>query len=187
SQAIYEYSADAMRWALADAGDGMEDANFETTTANAAILRITKELTWIEECLSPASGLRDGPSDSLLPDRVFDNAIRVAIAATRDAMERMAFREALKAAAYDLGNARDVYRQACGSEGMHRALVTRYIEVSTLLLLPFTPHTSEHIWRHLLKREGAAVTAGYPSGAAPDFILQRAAQYVEDLIPAMRK
>lgn len=38
-QAISEYSADAMRWALADAGDGMDDANFETTTANAAILR----------------------------------------------------------------------------------------------------------------------------------------------------
>lgn len=45
-----------MRWALADAGDGMDDANFETSTANAAILRLTKELTWIEECLSPASG-----------------------------------------------------------------------------------------------------------------------------------
>ncbi len=31
-----------MRWALADAGDGMDDANFETSTANAAILRLTK-------------------------------------------------------------------------------------------------------------------------------------------------
>lgn len=41
---------------------------------------------------------------------MFDNAINVAIAASRDAYERMAFREALKAAAYDLGNARDVYR-----------------------------------------------------------------------------
>jgi len=45
-----------MRWALADAGDGMDDANFETTTANAAILRLTKELAWIEEMLSPAAG-----------------------------------------------------------------------------------------------------------------------------------
>ena len=51
-EAIAEYSADAMRWALADAGDGMDDANFETTVANAAILRITKELAWIEDMLS---------------------------------------------------------------------------------------------------------------------------------------
>jgi leucyl-tRNA synthetase len=48
-----------MRWALADAGDGMDDANFETTTANAAILRLTKDLAWIEEVLGPAGGAAD--------------------------------------------------------------------------------------------------------------------------------
>ena len=41
-QAIDEYGADAMRIALADAGDGMEDANFEVSVANAAVLRLTK-------------------------------------------------------------------------------------------------------------------------------------------------
>ena len=55
-QAIAAYSADAMRWALADAGDALDDANFESTTANAAILRLTKELAWIEEVLSPSAG-----------------------------------------------------------------------------------------------------------------------------------
>jgi leucyl-tRNA synthetase len=55
-QAIAEYSSDAMRWALADAGDGMDDANFETSTANAAILRLTKELAWMEEMLGPDAG-----------------------------------------------------------------------------------------------------------------------------------
>lgn len=38
-----------MRIALADAGDTMDDANFEHTTANGAILRLTRELTWIGE------------------------------------------------------------------------------------------------------------------------------------------
>ncbi|KXZ46771.1 hypothetical protein GPECTOR_41g736 [Gonium pectorale] len=61
-EAIGEYSADAMRWALADAGDGLDDANFETTTANAAILRITKELTWVEECLADNSAAQAGRS-----------------------------------------------------------------------------------------------------------------------------
>ncbi len=55
-QAITEFSADAMRWALADAGDGMDDANFETSTANAAVLRLTKELAWAEEVLAPNAG-----------------------------------------------------------------------------------------------------------------------------------
>ncbi len=43
-QAILEYGADAMRIALADAGDAMDDANFEHQTANGAILRLTKEV-----------------------------------------------------------------------------------------------------------------------------------------------
>jgi hypothetical protein len=43
-QAVAEYSADATRIALADAGDAMDDANFEHSTANNAILRITKEV-----------------------------------------------------------------------------------------------------------------------------------------------
>ncbi len=51
-----EYGADAMRWALADAGDGMDDANFETSTANAAILRMTKELAWAKEQLADGAG-----------------------------------------------------------------------------------------------------------------------------------
>ena len=55
-KAVAEYSADAMRWALADAGDALDDANFETSTANAAILRLTKELGWIEEALAPDAG-----------------------------------------------------------------------------------------------------------------------------------
>jgi hypothetical protein len=48
-QAIVEFSADAMRFAMANAGDGMDDANFEKSLANAAILSITREVAWIEE------------------------------------------------------------------------------------------------------------------------------------------
>lgn len=53
----------------------------------------------------------------------------------QEAYERLTFREALKSAAYDLGNARDVYRFACGPDGMHRGLVERYIEVGRQLVV----------------------------------------------------
>ncbi len=55
-----------MRWALADAGDALDDANFETTTANAAILRLTKELAWIEDVLLPGAGAGVGTKVSCL-------------------------------------------------------------------------------------------------------------------------
>jgi hypothetical protein len=35
---------------------GGQFANFETSTANAAILRLTKELSWMEEMLGPDAG-----------------------------------------------------------------------------------------------------------------------------------
>nr|GEV03593.1 leucine--tRNA ligase, cytoplasmic [Tanacetum cinerariifolium] len=48
-QAIEEFSADATRFSLADAGDGMDDAIFVVYTVRAAILRLTKERKWMEE------------------------------------------------------------------------------------------------------------------------------------------
>eukprot|EP00878_Enallax_costatus_P006705 GHUV01007030.1.p1 GENE.GHUV01007030.1~~GHUV01007030.1.p1 ORF type:complete len:1031 (+),score=336.93 GHUV01007030.1:253-3345(+) len=187
SEAIADYSADAMRWALADAGDGMDDANFETTTANAAILRLTKELAWMEESLGPTAGLRDGPP-STTHDKFFENELNIAVYRAKDAYDKLLFREALKSAGYDLANARDVYRFACGPEGMNRQLVLRYIETSCLLLVPITPHTSEHIWSNLLQKQGSVLRAGWPQAAEPDFVMQRQAQYIEDhFIPSVRK
>ena len=123
NQAVHEYSADAMRIALADAGDGVDDANFEDTVANAAILRLTKELAWIEETLA-AEGLRTGPA-ATFADRVFENAINVAVHRSRESFDRMMFREAIKHGMYDLQNSRDLYRLLCGTEGLNKDLVRR--------------------------------------------------------------
>ncbi|GKD76970.1 leucine--tRNA ligase, cytoplasmic [Tanacetum coccineum] len=80
-QAIEEFSADATRFSLADAGDGMDDANFVSATANAAIKRLTKEGTWMEEVLADESSLRVGPPFTYA-DRVFANEKNFAIKMT---------------------------------------------------------------------------------------------------------
>lgn len=49
-ECLEKYGADATRLSLADAGDGMEDANFEEQTANANILRVHTLLAWCEVC-----------------------------------------------------------------------------------------------------------------------------------------
>lgn len=59
--------------------------------------------------------------------------------------------------------------------------------MSAKLLVPITPHTSEHIWSVLLKRPGCILNSGWPVGGSPDWVMQRAAQYIEDTIPALRK
>ena len=51
-QGVEKFGADATRLALADAGDGIEDANFDEKTANANILRVHTLLGWCEvRCL----------------------------------------------------------------------------------------------------------------------------------------
>jgi len=47
-ESVEKFGADATRLSLADAGDGIEDANFEEKTANANILRVHTLLGWCE-------------------------------------------------------------------------------------------------------------------------------------------
>lgn len=186
AQAVAEYSADAMRMALADAGDSMDDANFEHQTSNGAILRLTKELAWIEEVLAAADGMRD-EAPTLFLDRAFDNEINIAVHAAHAAYSKCLFREALKVGYYDLLNARDTYRFACGPEGMNRRVVMRFIDTCARLLAPICPHTCEHIWANLLKKEGFIVNAGWPEAAPADLMLQQTAGYIEATIHSLRK
>lgn len=184
-QAIEEFSSDATRFALADAGDTMDDANFVTETANAAILRLTKEITWMEE-LEAAQDLRTD-TDYSFADRVFENEINIAVAVTEKNYSSMMFREALKSGFFDLQAARDEYRLACGTAGLHKSLITRFMNVQTRLLAPICPHYAEHVWSEILKKDSFVVTAGWPAGAAPDYGLQRANKYVQDAITSFRK
>ncbi|KAL2023610.1 hypothetical protein VTK56DRAFT_1767 [Thermocarpiscus australiensis] len=50
NSAVEKFGADATRIALADGGDGIDDANFEETTANATILKLFELKRWIEKC-----------------------------------------------------------------------------------------------------------------------------------------
>ncbi|CAD6961809.1 unnamed protein product, partial [Tilletia laevis] len=50
-ESIEKFGADATRISLADAGDGIEDANFEEKTANANILRLHTLIDWSEDIM----------------------------------------------------------------------------------------------------------------------------------------
>ncbi|CEN59632.1 Putative Leucyl-tRNA synthetase [Aspergillus calidoustus] len=71
--AVDKFGADATRIAFADAGDGIEDANFEESVANSNILRLFTLKEWIEDVIKDDS-LRTGPADHFW-DKVFDNEL----------------------------------------------------------------------------------------------------------------
>ena len=185
-QAIQEFSADATRFSLADAGDGMDDANFVFETANAAILRLTKEISWMQEVIEGESSFRKGPS-STYADRVFANEINIEVKMTEKNYSEFMFREALKTGFYDLQAARDEYRFSCGMGGMNRDLLWRFMDVQTRLMTPICPHFAEYVWKELLRKEGFVVKAGWPEADTLDLTLKLANKYLQDSIVSMRK
>lgn len=68
--AVNKFSADGMRFCLADAGDSIEDANFVESMADAGILRLYTFIEWVKEVLALENSLRKGKTDSFT-DSVF--------------------------------------------------------------------------------------------------------------------
>ena len=77
SDAVKKYGADACRIALADAGDGVDDANFEETVANQTILRMFTLKEWCEEIINDKN-LRTGEANELW-DQLFDNEMNTLV------------------------------------------------------------------------------------------------------------
>ncbi|GAB0135242.1 hypothetical protein EsDP_00003587 [Epichloe bromicola] len=176
---VEKYGADAARIAIADAGDGVSDANFEEDVADNNILRLFNLREWCEEQVREQEELRTGETNSF-QDALFDNEMN---SATQEAIEQYTqtnYKLALKAALYELTGARDFYREACAAAGikMHKDLVFRYIELQALLMAVIAPHWAEHIWLEVLKKESTIQNAAFPKASAVDAGLSAKRDYV---------
>ena len=139
-ETIDTFGADATRLACADAGDSMEDANFDRSTADNTILTLTQEDAWISE-MTQKGDLRTG-DDLNLMDRIFSNEISRLATATDVAYAGMQFKEGLKEGWFEMMNARNEYRSWCKDSNveMHKNLVRRWAETICILICPVCPH-----------------------------------------------
>eukprot|EP01090_Pellita_catalonica_P001695 TRINITY_DN1144_c0_g4_i1.p1 TRINITY_DN1144_c0_g4~~TRINITY_DN1144_c0_g4_i1.p1 ORF type:complete len:802 (-),score=148.37 TRINITY_DN1144_c0_g4_i1:83-2251(-) len=183
--AIDKYSVDGMRFALADAGDTMEDANFLDATAVSGLLRFYAQYKWIKGVLEGDS-LVDGEPSGFW-DLMFISAMNKAIEEADASFSDMKFREALKTGFYDLQAARDYYRAGVGETGMKKSLILRFVEIQALLLAPICPHYTDAIWRNLLKKDKSILVASWPEGGEIDALALTKNDYLQDLIKTMRK
>jgi len=177
--AVEKYGADATRMALADAGDGIEDANFEETVANATILKLYELRKWCQDTVEDST-LRTGELN--LFDQMFSNEMNTLVIETRQQYEHTFFKLALKSGYYDFTAARDWYREATKASGigMHRDLVKRYVELQALLLTPLAPHFSEFLYKDVLKHKDSVQNALYPTVPSPDAALTTAYSYIRN-------
>ncbi|KAG6855868.1 hypothetical protein H0H87_009903 [Tephrocybe sp. NHM501043] len=106
---IKKFGADATRLSLADAGDGLEYANFEEKTANANILRVHTLLGWCEDVIKDKA--------SLDRDDVFEHEMNELINVTQSHYENMNYKDAVKFGFYEFQSARDWYREVTSDVG----------------------------------------------------------------------
>lgn len=186
-EATRKYGADAMRLTLADAGDEITDANFEETVANAAILRLHTASLWAKE-IKADDTLRSGEFNSF--DQCFQAEMNALIKGCYEAFEKMEYKAALKCGLYDFEIARNWYRTISsaenGGEGMHRDLVFDWIRSNALMLAPFTPHFSEHIWQDVLGETTSVQQARFPQIKTVDAVALARNDYMRGAVDSLR-
>lgn len=199
NDAIHKFGADATRIALADAGDGMDDANFDELVANATILRLFELRKWCEEMIKDAQLVASGEEYARVTegkprnldavqrtgakgfwDHIFEDELNGLIQQTQENYENALYKNALKSGFYDFTNARDAYREATKAAGigMHAELIQRYVELQALMLTPLAPHWAEYMWSDVLGKPATTQRARFPRAGPQDATLVAAREYV---------
>lgn len=194
-ETIYEYSADATRFACADAGDSLDDANFSRETADMAILALTTESTWIAEAISSLPTLRNDACDKLyFMDTVFQNETNRLIQQTSECFEGQQFREGLKKCWFEMMQVRNEYRSWCDDSSipMHKDIILHWIKSLIVMICPICPHWSEILWQQhidlLAGNKGLVVHAPWPNQTSvEDKLLSRQASFLRDAVKNCRQ
>jgi leucyl-tRNA synthetase len=190
-QALDTHSADAIRFAMADAGDTHADANYSTKLVEVVKDKLVHLVHFCDKIANKKIHLRSAVgNDEMIAfsDNLFQTRIESTIVNAKRYYEELVFREALRISWFELQSAKDHYIYTVGDAGMREDLANRFVEVITLLMSPITPHICEYIWKNCMNRSGSiCVDARFPE---PDLskinrtIVQQY-DYVEEVISSV--
>lgn len=202
---IAKYTADGVRFALADGADNVEDANFSMKTADETILKLWTLVDFVEEAIENIGKMNTGPL-SRFADRVFKSQQNKQLRATEEAYENMLFREAVKEGFFEVINDLGKYREAVGADkstrgsstlpNMHRDVFLQFALYQTVAIAPICPHTAEHIWGLigpvLAERDGFSLGESimhvqWPKTEEPDESLLAASAYLGETVSRIRQ
>lgn len=185
SESIGKFSADATRFALAVAGDSVEDANFEMDQANSIILRLATFKEWLENLpnMKQYSG-----STYRFVDLAFENDTSRLVELAEKAFDNMLYYDAMKFGFHELMNARDRYIAVCNVEqiGIHLPLIEKWIEVFCIVTSPVIPHFTDYVYRNILKKPHSILKASWPVLKKYDASIVDAKNYIDNLLHSAR-
>ncbi len=151
-QAIEWWGTDATRFTEAYAGDaGLDDANFEKSMAINAINILYDWYTFATNYYGK------GREEKSYIDYWFESIINKTIIETEKEMEKTNYKSALTIGFFNLQNSFKWYLRRTGNNP-NKDVISKFIEIQTLLLAPFTPHICEEIWHKLGKKGFISIT-----------------------------
>lgn len=187
-ESIEKFLVDVTRFALADAEDTIDDANFVFAIANLAILLLNKEILWMENDVLPTKRVQSLCKGLFtFANKVFQTDLNIAIAKIGKNYNSMMFKKALKTWFVYLQIARDQYKVSYGLGGMHRELLFRYTYNITRLITPICPHYTKYVWAEVLGKRELAIKVGFLVYEAPNLTLQWANKYLHCVIKDFKK
>ena len=147
---VAKYGVDATRLALADAGDGLDDANFDESVANKAILRLFTFEKWIQDEIKelvPEEGVDFSQTAAYdIWDRILENEMNYAIEHTTKDYKDVKYKQALKHGFFEIQGSKEDYLIAKKGKA-NPQLLMQFIESQLILINPICPHFSEYCWK----------------------------------------
>ncbi|MEA3430041.1 MAG: leucine--tRNA ligase [Nanoarchaeota archaeon] len=152
---LYEKnSSDVVRLAAANAGEGVDDANYDMSFMDTAAKKLNDVYTFA------AQNYNKGRSDRKPVDDWFESIINGAVLKTTELMENVQFKSALYVGFFELQRKLKWYTRRTNGD-YNKNLINKFIDVQIKILSPFTPHICEDIWE-LIKGKGYIANAEWP-------------------------
>ncbi len=157
---IQKYGCDASRLAIANCGDGLDDANFETEIADSAINRLYSFENFVKILINETweknkVTFTDPDSTPLYNndfDKIFDNNINFLLEKTKIAYEHMRYKDVLKYGFYEMINNSHEYilYNEDDYNKLNPTLMLKFLKTFFVVINPIAPHWSEYMFRTYL-------------------------------------
>lgn len=146
SQCIDKFGSDATRLALADAGDTLDDANFDEKVANACIMDLFVLESWIEKNFTkePLDFSADDKSSYSLWDHLVSNEINRALKEAQQNYEEMKYKNIVRLF-HNMSKVKENYLIAKNNE-KNPFVIARFVEAILTILNPIVPHFAQAVW-----------------------------------------
>ena len=154
-----KYGADVVRFTLCNAGEGLDDPNWEVSFAETAGKKLANWLSFVNDNKGKGR-TTDHPVDEWFREIMADVSYKA-----HQASERLKFRTSTRLLFFELPQYFKWYLQRTGEP--HAEILEEYMSTVTRGIAPIVPHTAEEAWS-LLGNKDFVLNQPFPEGHEPN-------------------